>query len=438
MWVPSIYFGLIPCLLFFYGIRGCSRHRWLIYLSLFALLASFGNYSLIWLARELAQALNLQSLTAALPADQGLSVYGLLVAIVPGYDALRYPAKWTVWFAASGSLFAAASFDVIVKCPEKQAIWCPAAVRLLLSVLSISIAAFALLLLLDPVATFFDALSASDPWLGPLSIPAMSRMLLIASMVPLFALTALTWFPSLQSGYVICVTLMEMTIVAASWTAFMEPPTAEQLRDHLPANAFVWVDLNEARYGKDTQADDSPLIRQTQLQKEFLLGKLASIAGVGNLTAVQSVEPLLVEKIKTLVSSRDDFSEHQPELDQFLGMLGVTHRLVSDPMQTSSVRWQKIDDSKPLCELLSVGRDSIGQNNTLHWHWHDRSTLMVETRLQHPGRLFIRQFHDGGWICSTFGDGETSLSLNESPALFLEIHLPAGEHRLTLGRKWLW
>ncbi|MCA9134508.1 MAG: hypothetical protein KDA45_15165, partial [Planctomycetales bacterium] len=79
MWIPSLYFGLLPCLLLWLAFRRplCNT-RPLRLLALFALLASLGNYSLLWLLRELLRVLGGQDLSTALPKDHITSLYWLL------------------------------------------------------------------------------------------------------------------------------------------------------------------------------------------------------------------------------------------------------------------------------------------------------------------------------------------------------------------------
>ena len=101
IWMPSIYFGAIPFVLAISGMRfwnsrsgkrrkGRAGQVWLSWIAVWFLLASFGWYGPVWLAKELS-----------IPIGDGLNegsfgVYWLMVTVLPKYILFRYPAKLVV------------------------------------------------------------------------------------------------------------------------------------------------------------------------------------------------------------------------------------------------------------------------------------------------------------------------------------------------------
>ena len=94
VWIPSLYFGLLPCLLAVSSLRllrGPLLLRWLTWSAVLFVLGSFGRYGPGYL---------LSSTDSQATRDMvgGLGgIYWLFVVLLPGYAAFRYPAKlWTV------------------------------------------------------------------------------------------------------------------------------------------------------------------------------------------------------------------------------------------------------------------------------------------------------------------------------------------------------
>ena len=101
IWMPSIYFGAIPLVLALSGMRfwisksgegrkGRAGQVWLTWIAVFFMLASFGWYGPVWLAKELG-----------MPVDGNwfegsFGVYWSMVTLLPKYILFRYPAKLVV------------------------------------------------------------------------------------------------------------------------------------------------------------------------------------------------------------------------------------------------------------------------------------------------------------------------------------------------------
>ncbi|MFO0943421.1 MAG: hypothetical protein U0930_22020 [Pirellulales bacterium] len=113
MWIPSMYVGLIPFILTSWGLFRCRSNlqTWLLLFCGLSLLLTMGNYSLGWLLRNLVGSSSGTQLASWLPCDNQLSLYGLLVQFLPGYDSFRYPAKWIVWFTSFVALLAGVNAD---------------------------------------------------------------------------------------------------------------------------------------------------------------------------------------------------------------------------------------------------------------------------------------------------------------------------------------
>lgn len=101
IWMPSIYFGMIPFVLAISGMRfwnsrsgrrrkGRAGQVWLSWIAVWFLLASLGWYGPVWLAREL-------SVHIGDDLHQGsFGPYWLMVTLLPKYVLFRYPAKLVV------------------------------------------------------------------------------------------------------------------------------------------------------------------------------------------------------------------------------------------------------------------------------------------------------------------------------------------------------
>ena len=112
-WTASLYMGIVPLLLAGATWRHARRNpriAWLWAVAAFAALASFGRYGLGWCGEELGL---IQPTDWDLPDDVRATggLYWLLSQLLPGYDAFRYPAKWTVVAAVAIAALAAFGFD---------------------------------------------------------------------------------------------------------------------------------------------------------------------------------------------------------------------------------------------------------------------------------------------------------------------------------------
>ncbi len=117
LWTPTIYFGVVTCLLaagqlrWRRDARPFGRTRWqLSWLGLWFLLASFGWYGVGWLVNEL----QLMRGGSGYGAEVGRSVGGLYwmkVALLPGFSAFRYPCKLIVIAALMACLLGGVGLD---------------------------------------------------------------------------------------------------------------------------------------------------------------------------------------------------------------------------------------------------------------------------------------------------------------------------------------
>jgi hypothetical protein len=178
-WTPSLYIGLLPLVLALSQLRfRCSadpRIRWLSWLTLFALLASFGWFGLGWLAREIYFATSGPG-AAEPPWGSPLGgVYWLFHSLLPGYAYFRYPAKWLTFVSLSLSLLAADGFDALLSDQELR-------VRRLLSAGRIAIAltfiGVAIALEFSAVTSLLAQHTPRDQLFGPLDLgPAKAGIL---------------------------------------------------------------------------------------------------------------------------------------------------------------------------------------------------------------------------------------------------------------------
>ncbi|MCA9130528.1 MAG: hypothetical protein KDB22_25745 [Planctomycetales bacterium] len=478
MWVPSLYLGTLPGLFLiaaFFSRRCGSEGRWLKLLVVLTLLLSLGNYSAVWLVRQLCSELGLQQWTKGFPPDSTGSVYWLLVELLPGYEGFRYPAKWSVWFVALAAMLVAryAQGD---RRPNKWLLWTYASVSLLLVVTSLGWSVWSQFSPADEhlgreVWNEWFTAAAFDPWLAAPRLQAVLWSGLLAAAIPL---AILLWYAmklkEVSQSFIVVLTAAEMSLVAMQWVVFSSPRefnVPSQVR--LDGSVLVWVDVAEADLRRDSTNGKSQFSVQelADYQSIFLLGKMASGIELANLASSQSLEPLQVRKLQKLLAGLDNMTVNQPELDAVLRQLGVTHRLVrlhrdrtndqvvSEPSNRAgdgkvafddslgnSFAWQAIPGSRELCEWLatdnqqSAGDQAFGQ---LAWQWNSSCELALSVRSSQSGAVLVRQFNDGGWVASLASDGgNQQLALSAPNSLFIEIAVPAGEWTVVLKRKWLW
>ncbi|MEM7559180.1 MAG: hypothetical protein AAF394_08650 [Planctomycetota bacterium] len=436
MWVPALYFGLVPCLIVLGSLfRKKAKERWLLGLAVFALLASLGNYSIVWLLREVLSGLGLANAADSLPRDESLSIYGMLT-FLPGYGGFRFPAKWTVWFGAAVSLFAASNLDLYASQDERSDTpqsWF--GLRGIIAISSWLLVALGAAVWLTPLGESLAQRVRVDAWLGSADAGAIANAFLLAGLLPLFTLRILGQLEAThKSGtWIAGLTMLEMSCVACFWTSFAPAPDLEKHLVGTTHDSRLWSNVLQADLTDQTDANLSNLSRQTQLQNQYMLGKLASAGDRANLASQQSVEPLWSEKLRIWLASHDRLEAEQPILDAMLARLGVSHRLVLD-RANRSFAWQPVESPAPVCQLWKAdGTEAM--DTPVEWQWQG-SELKMHFEATEASRLVIRQFSDGGWTvrCPQWNQS----TVIESPALFIEIPVPAGEADVILQRKWLW
>lgn len=450
MWIPSLYFGVGPLLLLIGGFRrpkGAKRNG-LLLAALFALLASFGNYSMGWLVREFLSAGGADSLSRKLPPDHYSSLYGWLVEGLPGYSLFRYPAKWSAVVAACATLAAATRMGQLSEANLLQTSWVQRNVLWLSGLgLIVTLACSSFVNLVESM----PAQIRHDAWLGAPTNAAMFRQLLTAFAIPLLVLGVLVlvrlrerkWLQSPTRALLpvhalfAWVSLLETCIVATCWCAFV-PVKPIEPKGNCDAE-FIWADASEADIERDawlTDATQDASKAITDYQRVFALGKLALISQQHNLAAILSIEPERVKRLRTGLAQVDDLSTTQPELDVMLAWLGVERRLVRTRTrgEPAAFSWQRIPDAKRLCELR-FAEPSPALTATLNWKWVRCGRL--EIRIDSPSdcSMLVRQFNEGGW--RIVADREAihgSPVTRDSSGLFVECAIAAGKSNLMLER----
>lgn len=442
MWIPSLFFGVLPLLLLLGGLRREPNLKYSLFLfaAIFALLASFGNYSLGWLLRCVFDAFGAYALSSQLPPDHFSSLYGLLADWLPGYSVFRYPAKWSVIAVACATLAAAIRFDQLLAAQ----LTCNTRVQRLVLVLSglgllLSIA-ISLLLGSDFLAR---PNMAPDAWLGTPNGAAMTHQLRIAFSIPLLSLGVLAvvrwrearFAPLPVHALLAWIGLLESFVVATCWCSFVEIDSVK------PAgrwqSEFVWSDVSEANIERDrwlTTSTTEASVAITNYQRAFSLGKLGLLSSQHNLASILSIEPQRIKQLRVGLAKLDKLSAIQPELDSVLAWLGVEKRLVraTEKDQQASFSWRPVPGSKPLVELRFED-PANSQIAAVRWQWIRCGQLEVEIDSPAKGRLLVRQFNDDGWQIVT--DRDSTLQLNrDHSGLFIECAVESGKSRLVLQR----
>ncbi len=429
MWIPSLYFGMIPCLCILGALQRLRTtapvcQPWLLGLSCVALLLAFGNYSLLWLMRQCLEGMGCTALVKQLPADHVGSFYWMLTQLVPNYEGFRYPGKWITWFVAPACLWAACQFDQPSEsCLEifKRGSLRNGIMYLSLGGLCISLGLwFAAANGMTGSMDAWFAQAANDRLLGSPTALAVARSCSLAFALPLCILWLVGYLSQSVSAASLrqampWLTLIEMTCVAWQWMVFADPPHTIRPSLPKPESRFVWA---------NPRADTANL------------GKLPLLEFERVFNPTQSIEPAEVERIRFWLSGHDRLTARQPQLDQVLAALGVTHRniLDSSPDAGRPTSLQTVEDAAELCQLTDHNlQPASGQ---VDWQWNQSGELELMINCSHASQLTIRQYADGGWIAETW-DATHRYPLRMG-RLFIELSLPAGKSHLRLRRKWLY
>lgn len=118
IWTPSLYMGLLPFILalWCWRLRGGATHiRLVSWMSLLAILASFGWYGAGWLIHEFRYSLMGAEADDVLIGQPVGGLYWLLVTVLPGYAYFRYPAKLLVIASLGLSVLAGRGLGLLFK-----------------------------------------------------------------------------------------------------------------------------------------------------------------------------------------------------------------------------------------------------------------------------------------------------------------------------------
>lgn len=122
-WAPSQYFGLLPLLLSLSAWRVRTpddRQRWLSWIALVCLLASFGAYAPGRLFVDPTPAQEGISGPQFAPGSAVGGLYWLCVLLLPGFSDFRFPAKLLVPATCAASLLAARALDGYLRAPRRS------------------------------------------------------------------------------------------------------------------------------------------------------------------------------------------------------------------------------------------------------------------------------------------------------------------------------
>jgi hypothetical protein len=488
MWMPSLYQGFLPLLFAFSAVflfwlpdSQASIRNVLGVIALLSLLAAMGNYSIAWALRSLLQLIHLNDLAQLLPGDDSGSLYGLLVSIVPGYDSFRYPAKWSVWFAASIALLAGMGLNCwpVERVTANRSITSAISQRIGYLSLAwiISIGAIVTLgqVYREPLESWLR--TYPDPLAGYPSYDASLRAVVRGVLHPAIILLRglATWklwtirrsipkwlrrtekalkaggtpahparicFPGHGAAWlVVALSTIDLASISPQWVTTVESQTffAEVDGGHfeiLPKIAGltrVWANTSRADIGMISQATEPTMKDSLELQQQFLQGKLGLIAG-DNLNALHAsgaIEPQATVTLRRWLQRNDTLQSNQPELDQILAALAVSHRLVWQPSNGGGkLVWQSVKQVKPLCELDTTNNPEPAKSN-VRWRIENVDELVIEVQVDKEAILMIHQLNDGLWKLTD--DHMQSYSIPPTE-LWVTSPISAGSHTLRLSR----
>ncbi|MBX3423788.1 MAG: hypothetical protein KF752_19705 [Pirellulaceae bacterium] len=471
MWIPSLYMGLMPFFLVLSWISTGRKpaqpaERFLAWMAAVALLAALGNYSPLWLLRDVLNMAGFSGWAAKLPHDSSFSLYGWMTGILPGYDHFRYPAKWFVWTSAGLSVVGACQLDRICHRNED---WLKSYLALRLTVVLSVVGLVMLLCVYFSGAQWHAWLqsqldSSFDRMLGSAKLQPVVNNLWLSFLWPLVLLTAVTatvpgtaaercvatiarrwggWGTATASWtvserwkwLVVGLTLAELSVCSRRWVATTPPVDLSNSASVHHTRLARWSNTARANINDFLNAEtSSDMDAQLALQNTFLIGKLALRDGMAALHASGPLQPQALAKLCRWLTLHDDLSIDQPEVDAVLAELGIHQRLVRK--DSSGFVWRDIPATRPLCEYIPTEalptNQAFDTATPITWQWLDSSRLQVQVRQSQTGTLLIRQFNDGQWIirCQT-----VELPVAIPNELFLQVALPAGQHELVLARQ---
>lgn len=502
MWMPSMYQGCLPLLfalsallVFWLPRPQASLRNMLAVIALLSLLAAMGNYSIAWALRSLLQLLHLNDLSQLLPSDDSGSLYGLLVSIVPGYDSFRYPAKWSVWFAASFALLA----GIGLNCWSVELLaakWSASnrsfmgfnTKRIVYLILAWVICVGAIVTLgrvyREPLESWLR--TYPDPLAGypnvDASLRAVVQGVLHPAIVLLVGLVAwrlwtfrrriLKWLSKTEEGkaggkpahrcedvpartcftartclrghgaawMVVALTIVDLACISPQWLTTINSPKIIAEVDGgesevLPKTAGltrVWANTSRAEIGMISQESIPTMQDSLELQQQFLQGKLGLLVDdLNTLHASGAIEPQATVAIRRWLQRKDTLHADQPELDRILAALAVSHRLVWQPSKESGKLVWQ--SVKNVKPLCELVAMSLLEPTTssLRWRIENVDELVIEVQTDKEAVLLIRQLNDGQWKLTDELLQSYPIAPNE---LWITCKVRPGSHKLRLSR----
>lgn len=497
MWMPSMYQGFIPLLfafsamfLFWLPESQASIRNLLGVIAVLSLLAAMGNYSLVWALRSMLQLVHLNDLAQLLPGDDRGSLYGLLVSIVPGYDSFRYPAKWSVWFAASLALLAGIGLNrlPVERLSANRSITNAISRRIGYLILAMMMSAGLIVTLgriyREPLESWLR--TYPDPLAGyptvDASLRAVVRGVLHPAIILLLGLVAWKlWInrhritkrlfkteidqkaggtpahrcedvPARMCSrarrcfrghgvawLVVSLSTIDLASIAPQWLTTVESKTlfakVDRVHFEIPpemaGQTRVWANTSRADIGMICQDLEPTMQESLVLQQQFLQGKLGLLAGDLNaLQASGAIEPQATVTLRRWLQRNDSLQSDQPEVDRVLAALAVSHRLVWQPSKGGKLVWQNVKNVRPLCELVTTSvLDPI--KSSLNWRIDNVDELVIEVRVETDATLLIRQFNDDRWELT---DDQLQSYPIATTELWVACQISPGSHTLRLSR----
>ena len=284
VWVPSLYLGLLPLLLATCGLRlwrGPGLDRWLSWMALLAIAASFGVYGLGWLVNRLLATAGPQGASG----DPVGGVYWWLTVLLPGYVQFRYPAKWMTVASLMLCLLAARGWDGLVGVDKRRGAggegrgargWFGWG---LLSLASLSLIGAGAVWIVRPWWSGWLAGLGPDPLFGPLDTAGAARDLtgaLLHTAVLALLLTVVLGRPMLPARWSasVCLVLLVLDLALANgWMVVTAParlwhaasPVADWIRLQQPSSVvpprayrhWLWLPDGWSRSGSETRLAES-------------------------------------------------------------------------------------------------------------------------------------------------------------------------------------
>ncbi len=450
IWTPSLYMGVLPLVLALSVLQFRRKEpnascrfpvRFLSWLTLAAVLASFGWFGIGWLVHEISIAAGADPHGPWAVGSPVGGLYWLMTVLLPGYIQFRYPAKLLVVAALTLSLLSARGWDAAFsESPNRTR-------RILLWLGVISLAAAVVTVLIRPIWIGWMATVGPDMLFGPFDASGAAVGLVLSflqtAVVCLICLVLFRKFSPLPLGegpgvrgaralapaLALAIVALDLAL-ANGWLVACAPA------DLWTAPSKLTTSIRREEAGSDggrpvrvcrnpiwmppawkTTSSPDRLAEAVRWDRDTLWPKYNLAQGVA-ITEVHGT--MMLEDFRTLLA----------ETDKALlpGKLGAKYLILPAGRKPPNARL--IDDSPQDARLWKI--EPADQTDPCRIVHYDPTSVTVEARLSEPGLIVLADQFYPGWRVEVQTEGglARSLPIERTDNCMRGVRLAAGNHRL--------